>query len=80
MSNYKKAEYYLARFHSLSNAAEFIRSHGEEGFSFEDEDFNNAYMMANKTLSKQLNERADKFYKKYLALGIEIEAQIDENY
>ena len=80
MSDYKKAEYYLARFRALSNAAEFIRSHGEEGFSFKDKDFNTAYMKAGKSISEQLDDRADTFYGKYLALGIDIETEIDENY
>ena len=42
MEDYKKAQYFLAKSHALSNAAEFIRSHGEEGFSFEDKDFDKA--------------------------------------
>ena len=34
-----KARTLLAKYQGLSNASEFIRSHGEEGFSFEDKKF-----------------------------------------
>ena len=34
MEDYKKAQYFLAKYQALSNAAEMIRSHGEEGFAF----------------------------------------------
>lgn len=36
---YKKAQYFLVKYQALSNAAEMIRSHGEEGFSTKSKSF-----------------------------------------
>jgi len=58
-----KANTLLAKFHSLSNSAEFINGHGEEGFSFEDEKFNKAYLRVNKILAKKLNSQAERYLK-----------------
>jgi len=77
---YKKARYFLAKYQALSNAAEMIRSHGEEGFSFEDKYFNKEYQKQVEILAKQLNDRAEVFAKKYNSTGIDIECEIDENY
>ncbi len=77
---YKKAEHFLAKYQALSNAAEMIRSHGEEGFHFEDEDFNNEYLKQCKIVAKQLNQRAQSFAKKYISTGIDIDCEIGENY
>ena len=74
------ARYYLAKNQSLSNAAEFIRSHGEEGFSFTDKKLDKLYKRENEKLAKQLDARADIFDKKYIETGIEIECTIDDNY
>jgi len=75
-----KARTLLAKYQGLSNASEFIRSHGEEGFSFEDKKFNAVYMREKEKLSKRLDNEAMVFYKKYLELGIEIECEIDKDY
>jgi len=75
-----KARTLLAKTLGLSNAAEFIRSHGEEGFSFEDKKFNNVYLRENKKLSERLDREAMVFWKKYLELGIEVGSEVDDNY
>jgi len=77
---YKKAQYFLAKYQALSNAAEMIRSHGEEGFSFEDKVFNKEYLRQTKKTAQQLNKRANLFAKKYQAMNIDIECEIDLNY
>lgn len=70
--NKDAAIYFLANYHSLSNAAEFIRSHGEEGFSFKLGYFNKAYLKRNQKLAKRLNLEADQYLKMYRNCGIEI--------
>ena len=75
-----KARTLLAKYQGLSNASEFIRSHGEEGFSFEDKKFNNVYMREKEKISEKLDREAMVFYKKYLELGIEINCEIDSDY
>jgi hypothetical protein len=80
MKDYKKAIYYMAKTQALSNAAEFIRSHGEEGFSFNDEDLEKQYYKAKTELANQLDKRADIFKKKYDQLGIDVDTSIDEGY
>ncbi len=76
----RKAYYYLAKYHSLSTAAEFIRSHGEEGFSYGDEKLDIVYKRENQKLADQLNVRASIFYAKYKSLDIFIESIVDDNY
>lgn len=80
MSDLKKAQYYLASYQALSNAAEMIRGHGEEGFSFLDKAFDEAYQKQTKKLAKQLDERASVFSKKYELMGIDIDCAIGEGY
>ena len=72
-----KARTLLAKYQGLSNASEFIRSHGEEGFSFDDEKFNDVYLRENKKLAERLEKEATKFYEKYRELGIEIDCEAD---
>ena len=80
MENLQKARYFLAKYQALSNASEFIRSHGEEGFSYEDKDFHKVYLREIEKLSKQLDKRAEDFAKKYNQMNIEIDTSTDENY
>jgi hypothetical protein len=75
-----KATELLAKYLSLSNAAEFIRSHGEEGFSFENEKLNKFYFRENIKLAKNLNNQAEEYLKEYDKLGIEVESSINEEY
>lgn len=75
-----KARTLLAKYQGLSNASEFIRSHGEEGFSFEDEKFNDVYLRENKKLAERLEKESIKFYEKYKELGIEVSCEIDSDY
>ena len=77
MSDYKKAQYYLAKFKALSNAAEFIRSHGEEGFAFKDEAFDRAYKKECEKIAHGLKGRAYAFLAKYEAMSISIDAEHD---
>ncbi len=80
MTDLQKARYFLAKYQALSNAAEFIRSHGEEGFSFEDKKLHKVYLRETEKLFKQLDERANSFAKKYQEIGIDIDCRTDENY
>ena len=77
---YKKAQYFLASYQALSNASEMIRSHGEEGFSYEDKAFNKEYMRQKKKIAEQLDKRAYQFFKKYEDMNLDIESEIDLNY
>lgn len=78
MTKESKAKFYLARFHSLSNAAEFIRSHGEEGFGFIDNELDSKYKSSNQLVGHQLNQRAMRFWYKYEALGIDIDSESND--
>lgn len=75
-----KARTLLAKYHAITNASEFIRSHGEEGFSFEDKNFDAIYQRETKKLSERLEKLSDKIILEYDKLGIEINSSIDENY
>lgn len=68
-----KARQYLAKFHSFSNAAEFIRQHGEEGFSFNDEKLNEKYMKQNEKTASMLERKADYWHIKYKETGISLD-------
>ena len=76
----QKARTLLAKFQSYSNAAEFIRSHGEEGFAFIDKKFNKAYLRENKKLFKKLDAIAQNYLDKYQELGVEIDCEMDLDY
>lgn len=77
---YKKAQYFLAKYQALSNAAEMIRSHGEEGFSFEDKSLDKEYKRQTVKTAEQLNKRAKVFAKKYREMNIDIDCEADLNY
>jgi hypothetical protein len=51
-----KAKKLQAKFQSISDAAEFIRSHGEEGFSFKDPEFMKYYLNECKLLAEKLDK------------------------
>lgn len=74
-----KAKNALAQFNALSNAAEMIGSHGEEGFSFQDNEFNQAYLKAAKRVKKSLMLKADKALEIYKSIGIEIDDSIHDD-
>lgn len=76
----QKAMTALAKYQALSNASEFIRSHGEEGFSFDDENFNKTYLIETKKLSEKLYKLASKFHKHFESFGIEVNYEIDGSY
>lgn len=73
-----KARTLLAKFHALSNAAQMIGSHGEEGFCYDDKKFDKAYHNAVKNLSKKFDKQAGMYLKKYKVLGFEIDDAHDE--
>jgi len=75
-----KARTLMAKYQALSNAAQFIESHGEEGFSFEDEKFNNVYLREKKKIADKLNIEAMKFLYKYRKLGIQVNSEVNERY
>ena len=74
-----KATTLLAKFHALSNASEFIRSHGEEGFSFQDENFDKVYKRETVKLSKKLDKMSSKFLLEYQKINIEINDEMHED-
>ena len=78
MENNKKAATLMARYQALSNAAEFIRSHGEEGFSYKDEAFTAIYFKEAKKIAYQLDKRAEKLYDQFVELGIDVNTDIDD--
>ena len=75
-----KARTLLAKYQSLANASEFIRSHGEEGFSFDDDEFNKIYLRESQKTAERLNKRAEKYLQEYERLGIEINDKVDNSY
>ena len=72
-----KARTLLAKFHSLTNASEFISCHGEEGFTFDDEKFNKIYLREKIKTAKKLDKQAEKYLVEYKRLGIEIDDEAD---
>ena len=75
-----KAKSYLAKYHSYSNAAEFIRSHGEEGFAFQDDKLDSLYRNENERIGRRLDKIADKWYRKYQETGITVNSDISDFY
>ena len=75
-----KARTLQAKFQALTTASEMIRSHGEEGFSYEDKEFQKVYEREKLKLSDKLNKLAIKYEEQYSKLGIEIDTEIDKEY
>ena len=75
-----RAKTLMAKYQALSNAAEFIISHGEEGFSFQDEKFNDVYLREKVKIADKLNRQAVEYLHKYRKLGIQVDSEINENY
>jgi hypothetical protein len=73
----QKAMTLIAKYQALTNASEFIRSHGEEGFSFEDEKFNEIYLRETEKLSKKLQKLSEKYLKQYEDIGIEVNLEVN---
>lgn len=74
----RKARTELAKYLAYSNAAEFIRQHGEEGHRYEDEKLQESYDKAKVRAANMLDKLADKHISKYHSLGIKIEANSDK--
>lgn len=74
----QKAITLMAKYQAITNASEFIRSHGEEGFSFEDEKFNKTYLREAGKLSEKLEKMAEKYLEKYEELGIEVNYEAEQ--
>lgn len=79
LGNVNAARKNIAKFLALTNAAEFIRQHGEEGFSFSDKKLDRIYKRNTKQLADQLNKRAETFRLKYEATGIDIDTDDDSD-
>lgn len=77
MKNKRKAAKNLAMAEAFQNAAEMIRSHGEEGFSFDDELFANEYRKAVIKVSDKLNSLSKKYISIYSNTRIEINSSCD---
>lgn len=74
----QKAMTLMAKYQAMSNASEFIRSHGEEGFSFEDEKFNEIYLRETEKLSKKLQKLSEKYFKQYEDIGVEVNLEVND--
>lgn len=74
----KKAYQLLGSALAFMNAAEFIRSHGEEGFAFLDSDLDREYKKAAKRIAKQLDKRGFAFQKKFDETGIVIDSEYED--
>lgn len=79
LGNVNAARKNIAKFLALTNAAEFIRQHGEEGFSFRDKKLDKIYKRNTQQLAYQLNKRAEAFRLKYEATGIYINTDDDSD-
>lgn len=75
----KKAITALSKYMGYSNAAEFIRSHGEEGFTFLDNQLQDSYIKNNQMIAKQLENKAMHWQNIYESYGIEIDCS-EEDY
>lgn len=73
----QKAMTLMAKYQALTNASEFIRSHGEEGFSFEDEKFNETYLRETEKLSEKLEKLSEKYLKQYEDFGVEVNLEVN---
>lgn len=79
MSPKKIAAKNLALKLAFENASEMIRSHGEEGFSFDDEMLHEEYSKAILFASRKIISLAAKYDKKYKSIGIEIDSSCDSS-
>lgn len=73
----QKAMTLMAKYQALTNASEFIRRHGEEGFMFENEKFHKTYLRETAKLSEKLEKLSDKYLKQYEDIGIEVDLEIN---
>ena len=64
---------------AFENASEMIRSHGEEGFSFDNEILQKEYSKAILFASRKIVALANKYDKKYKSIGIEIDSSCDSS-
>lgn len=78
-TDYTKAKNLLAQYQALSNAATMIGTHGEEGFKYADDNFNDAYRKATKRVEKSLMLKADKALAQYKSFGIDVNCDIDDD-
>lgn len=75
----QKAITELAKYLAYSNAAEFIRQHGEEGHRFEDDKLNKAYDKYKIRIANMLDKLSEKHIEKYHAFDIDINSDVDEH-
>ena len=72
-----KAKRLMSKFQALANAAQFIGSHGEEGFSYNDKQLHKYYLKECAIISQKLNLMADKFSEEYNQLNIDVDTSSD---
>lgn len=76
----QKARTALAKSMGYSNAAEFIRSHGEEGFTFLDEKLQDSYIKNNQMIAKQLEKKSIHWQQIYESYEIDIDCSEEDYY
>jgi hypothetical protein len=75
-----KARTLKAKFQALTTASEMIRSHGEEGFSYQDKEFQKVYEREKLKLSAKLDKMSFKYENEFRKLNIEVNTDIDQEY
>ena len=78
MSQEQIAAKNLALMLAFQNASEMIRSHGEEGFSFDNELLDKEYRKAVNTAAKRILRLSIKYEEQYKKIGIEIDSSCDD--
>ena len=79
MSQEQIAAKNLALMLAFQNASEMIRSHGEEGFCYDNELLNKEYRKAVNVAAKRINRLSNKYEKLYNKIGIEIDSSCDDS-
>jgi len=77
MNKEQKAKKLQAKYQALANAAQFIGSHGEEGFSYNDKQLHKYYLKECANISDKLNQLTAKCNVKYHEIGIDVDTSSD---
>ena len=80
MSQEQIAAKNLALMLAFQNASEMIRSHGEEGFSFDNELLGKEYRKAVNVAAKRILRMSIKYEEQYNKMGIEIDSSCDDSF
>ena len=80
MTPEKTASKNLALMLAFQNASEMIRSHGEEGFSFDNELLDKEYRNAVKIAADRILRLSEKYERKYNQIGIDIDSSCEGSF